>query len=202
MNAPSAPADGHAAKGGAFPCVASAWMAHEAELRAYLRHRLADDAAADDVLQDVFVKALRQQGAFCVLDNPRAWLFQVARNTLVDRARTFHPADPIDDYADRLQAPVPEPLAPVDALATCLGRAMDRLPATDAAILLACDIHGQSQREFAEEHGLTLPAAKARLLRARRRLRQQLTAACGVRFGEDGRVCCHQGPADRAPVDA
>jgi RNA polymerase sigma-70 factor (ECF subfamily) len=40
------------------------------------------------VLQDVFLKALRAGQNFCMLDNPRAWLFQVARNALVDRLRS------------------------------------------------------------------------------------------------------------------
>jgi len=199
MKAPLLPADEPSStEEGSSACVASAWAAHETELRAYLRHRLADEAAADDVLQDVFVKALRQRGAFCSLDNPRAWLFHVARNVVIDRARTAHPAEPIDVHEDQLEAPAIESPAPVDALADCLTKAIGRLTVADAAIVLACDIQGQSQRDFAAEHALTLPAAKSRLLRARQRLRQQLTAFCGVRFGEDGRVCCHTGPADRA----
>lgn len=180
-----------AADGNSFPCVVSAWTSHESELRGYLRHRLADQAAADDVLQDVFVKALRHQAAFCSLKSPRAWLFHVARNALVDRARTAHPAEPIEDHADRLEAPAPELPDPVDALAACLAAALDGLPAQDAAILRACDIDGQSQREFAEAHELTVPATKSRLLRARQRLRGQLTIACGVRFDVQGKVCCH-----------
>lgn len=63
-----------------FACVSAAWQAHEGELRKYLRYRAADADTADDVLQDVFVKAMRQ--GFCSLDNPRAWLYQVARNQL------------------------------------------------------------------------------------------------------------------------
>lgn len=185
----------------AFPCVAAAWNSHEAELRAFLRHRLADGAAADDVLQDVFLKALRQQAAFCSLESPRAWLFQVARNAVVDRARTAHPADPIEDHADRLEAPAPEAPDPVDTLAACLATALDRLPPQDAAILRACDIEGQAQRDFAAAHGLTLPAAKARLLRARQKLRGQLVQACGVRFDVEGKVCCHAAaPPSQAAV--
>ena len=42
-----------------FACVSSAWQAHEGKLLGYLRHRLSDVDAADDVLQDVFVKAMR-----------------------------------------------------------------------------------------------------------------------------------------------
>lgn len=180
-----------AADGGAFPCVVSAWTLHQGELRAYLRHRLGDPAAADDVVQDVFVKAMRHQPAFCSLQSPRAWLFQVARNAMVDRARTAHPAEPIEDHADRLEAPGPQAPDPVDALAACLAAALERLPAGDAAIVRACDIDGQSQRDFAAAHDLSLPAAKSRLLRARQRLRGELVRACGVRFDSEGRVCCH-----------
>jgi RNA polymerase sigma-70 factor (ECF subfamily) len=184
-----------AADGGSFPCVVSAWTLHEAELRAYLRHRLGDPAAAADVLQDVFVKAIRHQAAFCSLESQRAWLFQVARNAMIDRARTSHPAEAIEDHADRLEAPAPQALDPVDALAACLATALERLPPDDAAILRACDIDGQSQREFAAAHALSLPAAKSRLLRARQRLRGELVQACGVRFDGDGRVCCHAAPS-------
>ena len=67
-----------------FECVLNAWRDHESELQRYLTRRVSDKHLADDLLQDVFVKALRQGQGFCTLDNPRAWLFQVARNTLVD----------------------------------------------------------------------------------------------------------------------
>lgn len=191
MNAPSVPVDEHATKGGSFPCVASAWTAHESELRAYLRHRLADDAAADDVLQDVFVKALRQQGAFCSLVNPRAWLFQVARNTVVDRLRTTHPHEPLTDELAELIPLETQPLAPVDALSDCLSRTLGELAAEDAAVLRACDLEGQAQRAFAQAHGLSLPAVKSRLLRARQRLRERMSQACQVRFEADGSVASH-----------
>lgn len=176
-----------------FACVAAAWRAHEGELRSYLRHRASDADVADDALQDVFVKAMRQGRSFCTLDNPRAWLFQVARNALVDRARTAHPHEVFtDDMADT--APLgAEPVAPVDALAECLARTMGELPDEDALILRACVLEGQTQRAFAQAHGLSLPATKSRLLRARQRLRDRLTDVCRVSFDADGSVCGHAG---------
>jgi RNA polymerase sigma-70 factor (ECF subfamily) len=175
----------------AFACVSSAWQAHEGELLGYLRHRLSDTDAADDLLQDVFVKAMRHGAGFCRLDNPRAWLFQVARNALVDRARTSHPMEPLPDGLDEAAAPPEEPLAPVDALASCLVRALGELAADDGAVLRACDLEGQTQRAFAEANGLSLPATKSRLLRARQRLRERLTTACQIRFEADGSVANH-----------
>ncbi len=171
-------------------CVAQAWQAHEGELRGYLRRQLADPDAAEDVLQDVFVKAMRQGQGFCALTNARAWLFQVARNALIDRARTLHPTDPLAD-----DAPIADPgvveLAPVDALAECLTSVIGKLPADDAEVLRACDLQGQTVRAYAQAQGLGLAATKSRLLRARQRLRERLVVDCRVGFDDDGSVCCH-----------
>ncbi len=175
----------------ANPCVLSAWRAHEGELRGYLIHRLADPAAAADVLQDVFVKALRQGPMFCGLDNHRAWLFQVARNALVDRSRALRPTEALpDDLVDESPGWL-EALAPVDALSDCVARVLTELSVNDAEILRACDLGGQTQTEFALDHGLSLAASKSRLQRARQRLRKRLISACQVSFDVDGSVCCH-----------
>lgn len=187
------------AQGKPFTCVAVAWHAHEQELRKFLRHRLADDGAADDVLQDVFVKALRQGQRFCVLDNPRAWLFDVARHAMIDRLRASRSFELLDELV--LAQPEAEPCCePVDALADCVRRSLPELTPADAEILQACDLDGETQRAYAERHGLTLTAVKSRLLRARQRLRGRITQACRVRFDAvDGRVCGHDGRRHEVP---
>ena len=91
--------------------MSSGWQAHEDKVLGYLRHCLSDADAADDVLQDVCIKAVRHGQGFCTLDNPRAWLFQVARKALVDRARTTHPMEPLPVEPDAAAAPPEEPLA-------------------------------------------------------------------------------------------
>jgi len=174
-------------------CVTAAWQAHEAELRAYQRHHTADAEAAEDVLQDAFVKALRQGPGFCTLDQPRAWLFQVARNALIDRARTAHPHEPFTDELAETLPQEAQAVAPVDALAGCLARTLAELAEDDQHILHACDLEGQTQRAYAQAHGLSLPATKSRLLRARQRLRDRLTNVCRVRFERDGSVCGRAG---------
>ncbi len=171
-----------------FDCVLRAWRAHEAELQGFLARQLTDRDAADDVLQDVFVKALRQGKGFCDLDSPRAWLFQVARNALIDAARARRPSA---DLPEGIPAPAPEERAAVDELDGCIARNLPLLEHVDRDILQACDLGGQTVRAYAVEQGIGLPAAKSRLLRARQRLRESVIAHCGVRFDPGGQVCCH-----------
>lgn len=170
-----------------FPCLDRAWHANEKELRAFLAHRLGERHAAEDVLQDVFVKAIRQGSDFCQLDNSRAWLFQVARNALVDHLRLKKDHTELPD-----DIPAPEAhTEPVDALTGCLGRVLQELPEADGDIIRECDLNGVKQQTYADANGMSLSAAKSRLLRARQRMRELMTENCQVRFDDDGHVESH-----------
>lgn len=177
-------------------CHNRAWRQHKGELRAFLLHRAGSAAEADDLLQEVFLKALLHGKAFCMLDNPRAWLFHVARNLLVDRLRLSKDQVPLPD--DLTAQPEPG-FEPVDLLSHCLPRVLTELSPEDRDAILCCDMHGMTQNDYAHRLGLSLPAAKSRVQRARQRLRAHLADACQVRFDEQGKVCCF---VPRAPLDA
>ena len=180
-----------------FGCVAKAWHAHEAELSGYLARQLGDASLAQDILQEVFLKSMRAGQVFCQLDNPRAWLYQVAKTTVIDHARASkHQVELPDDLA----APLTE-RAPVDALDGCVLLNLQYLAEADCDIIRACDLLGQTVRDYSQSHALTVPAAKSRLLRARQRLRQLLLDNCQIRFDANGLVCCHV-PCSPAPAQA
>jgi RNA polymerase sigma-70 factor (ECF subfamily) len=168
------------------PCLLTAWSMCESQLRGYLRHQIGRDDA-DEVLQEVFIKALMQGKLFCAVDNPRAWLFRVARNALVDRLRAVRENLPLPDD---LPAPQNELLPAVDDLNRCLPRVLSELAEADRLAITLCDIEGLSQQELADRLGITLAGAKSRIQRARKRLKERMIKACRVRFDEDGRVCC------------
>ena len=170
-----------------LPCLMNAWAAHEAELLGFLRHHSGHSDDAEELLQEIFIKALRQGKKFCSLTNPRAWLFQVARNTLIDHHRQSREALPLDEDVPH---PVTEPLPAVDALSQCLPHVLEELPAADRLAIVLCDIDGRPQQELADQLGISLSGAKSRLQRARLRLRQQLETACKVRLDATGAVCC------------
>ena len=163
------------------PRLLEAWSAHEAELLRYLRHRLRQPAEAEDVLHDLFLRAVRQRERFCAVTNPRAWLFEVARNIVIDNARRAHASEPLPDNLVAFDEAESE-LAPVDRLSACLPRVLSELAAEDRETLECCDIDGMTQQAFAELKGLSLPGAKSRVRRARQRLRAQLLTACQVQL--------------------
>ncbi len=173
-------------------CVVEAWHRHEPELRGYLTRQLGDPAEAEDLLQTTFVKAIAEGAGFCQLDNPRAWLFRVARNLLIDRVRRHRDTVAVDDNLS-----VPEEEIPaVESLAECLPHALQDLDTDDREAITLCDLEGMTQADYAAARGLSLPGAKSRVQRARKRLKQVLQDRCQVRFDEQGAVCCYAGAKD------
>ena len=166
-------------------CLEQGWNRHASELRSWLYRRLGNVQDAEDVMQDLFLKALRQGDRFCQVGDARAWLFQTARNALIDRFRLKR--DMVELAED--VAGLPEPAAEtIDSLSACLPRVLAELDASDGDVLLRCDLEGMAQNTYATQTGLSLAAVKSRLRRARQRLREQLIASCKVQLDASGHV--------------
>jgi RNA polymerase sigma-70 factor (ECF subfamily) len=108
----------------------------------------------------------------------------VARNAVADRLRLKR--EMIELSADL--ATEVEEVAPVDSLVACLPRVLSELSPEDREAITLCDLQGVPQDEYARRKGLSLPGAKSRIQRARKRLREQLSQACQVRLDAAGQV--------------
>ena len=173
-----------------FSCAEKAWRSHEAELRHYIAKQVSDTHLAEDLIQEAFLRAMVQGAKFCTLDDPRAWLFQVCRNLLVDHWRKHRHLDMLPDDFESTIAEETPPDEPLNDLLDCIEPNLHHLSASDQSIIRACDLAHQTVQQYADEQGLTLTAAKSRLLRARTRLREAMVARCGVQFDEKQIVCC------------
>lgn len=169
-------------------CITGAWQSHETELFHFLLDQLKSREEAEDLHQEVFLRLLQQGNAFCRVKRPRSWLFRVARNALIDYRRR-----------QKNLVELPTALAtdeeqhdPITELQGCLLRNLGALSPREREIIEQCDLGGERQQAFADRQGISLPAAKARLFRARRKLRNAIVRNCRVRFNEAGRVCCYR----------
>jgi len=169
-----------------YKCLIQAWDKHELELRRWLISRLGNPSDANDLLQDVFEKVMMQGQGVCNVKHMRAWLFQITRNTLIDNFRlkreTIELADDVAEDLEESEA--------VDTLSECIPRVLLELSVDDREVITRCDIEGMKQQDFANMKGISLPAVKSRVQRARKHLRQTLEKNCQVRFSETGHVCC------------
>lgn len=168
-------------------CIIESWTNHEAELRGFLARQMSDARLAEDLLQDVFVKAIAAGAGFCNLENPRAWLFKVARNQVIDHFRRKKQHIELDDDIPEHEVKI----AAVETLSACLPRALQQLTEEEREAITLCDLDGVNQAEYAAMKNISLPGAKSRLQRARKKLKNQLHNDCQVRFDDSGNVCCY-----------
>ncbi|MBW3613648.1 MAG: RNA polymerase sigma factor [Chloroflexi bacterium] len=152
--------------------VSVAFAEHAAELRAHLVRSVRDPAAADDLVQESFVRLLTETLAGRPPLHPRGWLFRVATNLTVSRARRHSVAS--RHAADLLRGdtvvPSPEDVVLEREGARSLDDRLADLPAhVRTALVLAA--HGYSGAEIARRIGRSELATRSLLCRQRRRLR-------------------------------
>jgi RNA polymerase sigma-70 factor (ECF subfamily) len=137
---------------------------------------LKNEADAQDVVQEAYLRALRFCGTFRGGD-PRAWLLTIVRNTAytwLSRNRSADPPIPFDEEQH------PDEAVPVDvelirrADSRALRTAMEELPTEFREIVVLRDLEGLSYKEIAEVADLPIGTVMSRLARARSRLKQAL----------------------------
>jgi len=168
-------------------CIIDAWEKHESELRGFINKHIVDVHHSEDLLQETFIKAIRQGTKFCNLENPRAWLYRVTRNQLIDHQRRHKNYDEIDENISYEEIEIPA----IETLSACLPKALEALNKHDREALIACDIDGMSQIAFAQKTGLGLSATKSRIRRARKKLKEKLNSLCNIKYDETGNVCSY-----------
>lgn len=163
-------------------------------LRGFLRRRVSDATVADDLVQDIFLKALVTDGSGRSIANVTAWLYTAARTTLIDYYRaqgdTHTNHTDIDELheLDLDQLISKEDNIAIHAkLAECLRPFIDQLAPKYRDALIASDLDGTSLKHIAENEGVSLSAIKSRVSRGRIMLKEKLLACCHVEH-HDGLV--------------
>ncbi len=141
--------------------------AYEVPVFNYILRMVGDRMLAEDLTQDVFLRIHHALAGFSLRCRFTTWLFQVAKNRVLDelRARERRPqACPIDDVAplEVLDAP-PERVEMIDAV----WRAVGVLNPDLKMALLLRDVVGLSYAEIADSLEITLATVKWRIYRAR-----------------------------------
>jgi RNA polymerase sigma-70 factor (ECF subfamily) len=141
--------------------------------------------AAQDAMQDTFLKAFQHIGAFQGRSKFSTWLITIANNTGVQRLRERRDVESLDDAPSDADAEFhtrqirawtedPEQLCSRGERRELVERELMKLPAKYRVVLVLRDIEQLSGQETAEALGLGISAMKARLLRARLMLREAL----------------------------
>src|SRR6266508_2472708 len=159
--------------------------AYEGPVFNYVLRLVGDRTLAEDLTQEVFLRVFQGLPKFSLRCRFTTWLFQVAKNRVLDelranerRPRSFLALDDLPPL-EVLDAPV-ERLEAIDAV----WRAVDELSVDLKMALLLRDVVGLSYAEIADSLEITLATVKWRIYKAREDVQLAL-AREGITFGTD-----------------
>ena len=140
--------------------------------------RLSDGAqAAEDLAQEAFLRVLRLRGSYRGEARFSTWLYRIARNVCVDhgvagaRRRRLEAAWSLDGESGRVAEQATDDEPDHEQRRGRLSRALDRLPAEQREAIVLARFHGLPYEEIAVVLDCTPGAARVRVHRAIRRLR-------------------------------
>jgi len=166
------------------------WDEVQSGLRAFIAKRVSDEAAMEDLSQEVFLRVQRGLGGLKDHSRLMPWIYQIARHAIIDyyRARDKQPERTVGLASD-LETVHPASLSLESSegsgqlrreLAGCLRPMVERLSEDYRQAVTLVDFEGLAQHKAAVRLGLSVSGMKSRVQRGRRQLREMLEACCVI----------------------
>lgn len=175
------------------------WLKLGVKLKAFILSKVHNEAIADDILQEVFIKIHAKIDSVKDETKIQSWIYQITRNLIIDHFRNSQKEQKAPQFLFEN-----EDNASDDFMSETLDdmlKMMDDLPAEYCEALCLTELAGMSQKTYAEKIGISYSGAKSRIQRARIMLKDLLMNCCHYQFDKYGTVidihpvhccCCSQ----------
>ena len=167
------------------PSLESIWHDFADRLGQFIRARVSDPAAAEDIRQDVFLKIQKRLGQLRDFTKLESWLYHIARNAIVDHYRARRDTT---EVPNTIPAEPPSHDTELDGLKAAFLRMIHNLPEPYREAVVLTDLEGLTQKALAERLGISLSGAKSRVQRGRALLKENLLDCCRFEFDRLGGV--------------
>jgi RNA polymerase sigma-70 factor (ECF subfamily) len=153
-------------------------------------------SAAEDLVQETYLKALRGFASFTPGTNLRAWMFRILRNTFLSSRSTLDRRMTVEiDSEDDVPAPPASSTSPESLLIersqqSAVRKAIEQLPVTFREVLLLCDVEDASYREISEILSIPIGTVMSRLARARKAVRESVLSVPQTLPSKDSTATC------------
>lgn len=165
------------------------WHELNTDLMRFIRRRVSSEANAEDILQDVFLKIHRNLDQLGDDERVAPWVYRIARNQITDHYRNRDKDARLNE-----KVPIPEPhedqlvISANQAVGSWLRLSIDRLDEPYREAVRLVELEGVSQRQAADQLGLSVSGAKSRVQRGRAHLRKMLHRCCEIERDRRGNV--------------
>ena len=176
------------------------WLEYQSALKRFLHSKVNNEADVDDLLQEILIKTHHNMHTINDHRNVKAWLFQVANNTIVDfyrkqgRNKEITHDAPWQLETTNLETGSDNNNSNNNAnqvkrdLSECIAPFIDALPTEQAGLLRTIDIDNKSQKAYAEELGISYSTLKSRVQKSRNALKEVFDQCCHFSIDRNGNL--------------
>jgi RNA polymerase sigma-70 factor, ECF subfamily len=154
------------------------WIDFHKELKGYITKMVKNQADADDILQEVFLKIIRNSARVNMAKNIRQYIYGIVRNTIRDHFRTKPtigmeiPVVATEEEDQFLNATIAD---------CCVKPFIEQLPEKYKEALLLTEFQGVSQKDLAVKQNISYSGAKSRVQRGKEKLKGMILNCCAYK---------------------
>lgn len=168
-----------------IPTLETIYQDFHSKLYHFIVGRVSDRNAAEDILQDVYLKIHSNIDKLRENDRLQSWIYQITRNAITDYYRRVRPQD---ELSESLISPLDDEPSALSELTASVKGMLNCLPEKYREALEMTELQGLSQVELATRLNISVSGAKSRVQRAREKLKEEFLECCHFEFDRLGRV--------------
>ena len=161
------------------------WSEYRTGLKSFLHSKISNAADVDDLLQDILIKTHDKLHQVRSEETVKSWLFQLANHTIIDFYRRKGKQEKLSEddlwFSDS-KADVKQELS------HCIDPFVKALNQESSDLLIAIDLNGESQKDYAESIGISYSTLKSRVQKARSELRNLFDDCCQMTLDNQGNL--------------
>ena len=167
---------------------------HYARIKKFIFALVKDEWAADDLIQETFIKVQQNLNQLREEAKISSWIFRIAYNLCQDHFRKVSQSLKNDRIAVGKSKAPKAPLFQIELeqhqMGACVQEKIRLLPESQRTVLILFDLMEFSHQEIAEIMGISVENVKVRLHRARKKLKTILEKECSFEVDERNVLIC------------
>ncbi|WP_339320106.1 RNA polymerase sigma factor SigZ [Paenibacillus sp. FSL R10-2734] len=162
------------------------WDEYHEHVRNFVLHKTNHHTDTEDIVQMTFMKAYEGMARLQDEEKRRAWIFQIARNSIVDHFRKEKKTEALLDNVNIVEE---EPVADCNSEASeGMMSILTRMPDKYREALELSELQGMSQKQLSEHLNISYSGAKSRVQRGRELMKEMMTSCCAIEADHYGNI--------------